>query len=506
MNRGRFHSQVSAALRLLAGGCVCLLAAWLALAACVTVAGFTGFSSPALAQDADDDDDDDDGDGDDDDDDGGGGPGPGDGDPAADAADVSSEDDGVNFGPDDCFEDAMLRPAWLRRCEDRPVISVAPTAPPAPPRVTNVGAQLAPPSAVLRPEPPNALPREIVLVRATLDQIGQLTARGFTVVSRTSSGLGEVVRLRVPGDLSTAEGLELARQVAPGAIADYNHIYRPAQAACTTAACRQRRAIQWPSADCVVEAFMGIVDTAIDLESPALSGQKIEVIDGVSGGRAMGSSSHGTAIAALLAGRADGAVPGLLPKSRLIAIQAFHRSPSGEDIADTFDVVAAIGTALQRSVPVVNLSFTGPHNRVLFEAVQDATKKGTILVAAAGNLGPGGPVVYPAGFENVVAVTAVGDDLRVYRGANRGAYIDFAAPGVNVEVVAQPVATRFESGTSFAAPFITAALAAKRARQPAQSARELVDRLQSAATDLGKPGRDAVFGWGLVQVPSEVCQ
>ncbi len=248
-----------------------------------------------------------------------------------------------------------------------------------------------------------------------------------------------------------------------------------------------------------------MIDTSIDKSNAALAGQRIEVISNLSAGRTPATTSHGTAIAALFIGRANAAVPGLLPRGRLVAVQAFHRSTEGEDIADTFDVVSAIDTVNRRGIKVVNLSFTGPNNKVLADIVRGTVAGGTAIVAAAGNLGPSGPVVYPAGYESVVAVTAVGDDLRVYRGANRGNYIDFAAPGVDVQVVSARVATTFETGTSFAAPFVTAALAAALSKNPSAPVASLVTALQAGVTDLGRPGRDAVFGWGLVQI-ADVCQ
>lgn len=346
-----------------------------------------------------------------------------------------------------------------------------------------------------------------MLTRVTPAQIAALQARGFTIVGRSALSGGDVLRLRVPDGMTTAAGLALARQIAPNAIADFNHIYRPAQLACNTPICRQRRAIRWPEppGECRVETTIGMIDTSIDFASPALSGQKIEVIDGVSGGRSRATAAHGTAIAALLAGRSDASVPGLLPRGRLVAIQAFHKSAAGEDIADTFDVVTAIDTMNRRNIPVVNLSFTGPNNKILADAVRVTVGRGAAIVAAAGNLGPAGPIVYPAGYEAVIAVTAVGDDLRAYRGANRGNFIDFAAPGVDVQVIAAKVSTRFETGTSFAAPFVAAALAVARAQNGAAPLTDLVAALQVKATDLGSPGRDPVFGWGLVQLP-DICR
>ncbi|MBA4172307.1 MAG: peptidase S8 [Hyphomicrobium sp.] len=355
-------------------------------------------------------------------------------------------------------------------------------------------------------EPANAIAREIVIARVTLAQVAALQARGFTVLLRGTLAGGEVLRLRVPQGVTTAGGLALARQIAPNAIADYNHIYRPAQAACNSPICRQRRAIRWPEppSECRADATIAMIDTTVDTTLPALAGQRIEVLSGVSTGRRAATKDHGTAIAALLVGRSDAAVPGLLPRGRLVVVQAFHVSGTGEDIADTFDIVTAIDTVNRRAIKVINLSFTGPNNKILADVVRTTVSSGAAIVAAAGNLGPGGPVVYPAGYEQVIAVTAVGDDLRVYRGANRGSFIDFAAPGVNVQVVSATVAARFETGTSFAAPFVTAALAAARAKNNAAPLAEIVSSLQIKATDLGQPGRDPVFGWGLVQM-TDVC-
>lgn len=467
--------------------------------------------SSAYADDGDEDgggDDGDDNGGDDGDGDTGGGSDPGAA-PAPTDEILQDLDDGDNAGPrdEDCFNEAVLRPTWLRPCDDRP--SARPrrrpqkVIAPAPPPVRR-GSQAA--AAV---EPANALPRELVALRLTEAQLSQLQGLGFVVLQRTTSPLGggDLFRLSVPAGLSTAEGLSRARSVSPAAIFDFNHIYRPAKAKCDQVFCEQRRSIKWPQPpnECSIETVIGLIDTSVDASVPALAGQNLMTLNGVSGNRKAASKDHGTAIAALLVGRSDADVPGLLPKSGLVSVQAFHVSQSGEDIADTFDIVSAVDALVARGLKVINLSFTGPNNRVLADVVSRAVQGDALLIAAAGNQGPAAPVVYPAGYEGVVAVTAVGEDLRIYRGANRGRHIDFAAPGVNVQVVSAKVATRFETGTSFAAPFVTAALAVTKSRMTEASSKALVSVLQGAATDLGKPGRDPVFGWGLVQVP-EICQ
>jgi subtilisin family serine protease len=82
--------------------------------------------------------------------------------------------------------------------------------------------------------------------------------------------------------------------------------------------------------------------------------------------------------------------------------------------------------------------------------------------------------------------------------ANRGAYVDFAAHGVNVQVSVGG-ATAQVSGTSFAAPIIAAEAAAHLQTPSPTGAARVVNRLRDRAEDLGAPGRDNTFGWGALR-------
>ncbi|MDZ4791493.1 MAG: S8 family serine peptidase [Hyphomicrobiales bacterium] len=109
----------------------------------------------------------------------------------------------------------------------------------------------------------------------------------------------------------------------------------------------------------------------------------------------------------------------------------------------------------------------------------------------------GGNTGYPGRYEGVIAVSAVDIRLRPSRLATRGAHIKFAAPGVGVVVAAPGGGYRLVDGTSFATPFITTAYAIGRKDAPKRD--DLTTILSRAARDLGAPGHDPVFGWGLVQ-------
>ncbi|MEL7347439.1 MAG: S8 family serine peptidase, partial [Pseudomonadota bacterium] len=165
-------------------------------------------------------------------------------------------------------------------------------------------------------------------------------------------------------------------------------------------------------------------------------------------------------------------------------------------------VLRGLDWAVSSRARIVSLSLAGGDNRALERAIRSVARRINI-VAAAGNGGRRSAPVYPAAYPEVLAVAAVDRRLRPYRNGNRGEYIDLAAPGVEV-VSAGGGATRIWSGTSFAVPYVTAALLRARALTDgdAAAAKEL---LLAGARDLGAPGRDEVFGHGLVQSPGDRC-
>jgi minor extracellular protease Epr len=145
------------------------------------------------------------------------------------------------------------------------------------------------------------------------------------------------------------------------------------------------------------------------------------------------------------------------------------------------------------------MSLAGPPNRVLEAAAAALVERGVIIVAAAGNGGPKADPGYPAAYPGVIAVTAVDSTDTVYRRAGRGPHIDLAAPGVDVWTAASVSGAKPKTGTSFAAPFVTAAAAMALGREPEMDVAALTAMLAGSARDLGDPGRDDVYGFGLIQ-------
>ncbi len=350
-------------------------------------------------------------------------------------------------------------------------------------------------------------PAEVMVVSRDLQAARQLAAalspEGYRVLRRRLLvNLGIVLSLlRPPGGTGVRDALENLRARLPEVHMDANHRYR--LLGNDHLGGYGRRLIGWGAspAGCGSGLRIGLVDTALEGKHAALAGQDIVMRSFLSAGVKEAATEHGTAVAALLIGSArHGDFAGLLPAARLYAAGVFRqRGRDGEDTTAEL-VVKALDWLAGHRVAVVNLSMGGQRNNVMGMAVERIMDLGIPVVAASGNGGPRGEPVYPAAYPGVVGVTAVDALRRPWRRSSRGDYLDLAAPGVDVWV-ASSGGGKYVSGSSFAAPFATAALAAMRVRHPAAGWRAHTTALYRSALDLGEPGRDPVFGWGLLRVP-----
>lgn len=362
-----------------------------------------------------------------------------------------------------------------------------------------------------RPAPPPApLPTRAeneVLARGLSDaDLATLEAEGFDILqSRNLSNGDRLARMLKPASLTMDQARERVRGLAAGSGADFNHFYRSEQAAqgarCDSADCLARDMIGWPAglAGCAALPRIGMVDTGLNADHAALSDARIRV-HRIDTGAAPSDLLHGTAVASLLVGDTDSRSPGLIPGAELVAVDAFQKT-ARDQRADAFALIEALDYLSAQDVRIVNLSLAGPPNTALARQIADMAAADMLLIAAAGNGGPRAAPAYPAAYDQVLAVTAVDRRGQVYRRANRGDHIDLAAPGVNVWTAASISGARTKTGTSYAAPFVTAAAALIWQRDPSLSAAQLRDMLRNAARDLGPDGRDAIFGAGLIAPP-----
>lgn len=350
--------------------------------------------------------------------------------------------------------------------------------------------------------------RELLALGLSAQARDALVAQGYAFVSETPLALAgaTVSKIELPQGVSLEAAREQVAALDPAALIDFNHFYRPEQAqtpACGRDGCLVRQVVGWPeqaasAGSCGALPRIGLIDTAINPEHAAFAASRIETIRLSDEALPQSGRQHGTAVAALLVGGADSRTPGLVPGAELVAVDAFYDPARDSDRAEAFDLVRGLDLLAGREVAVVNMSLAGPANLLLERAVALAAERGIVIVAAAGNKGPRAAPLYPAGYEPVIAVTAIDRSKRPYRRAGQGEHIDIAAPGVNVWTAASVRGARPKSGTSFAAPFVTAAVALLKAGDATMSTDEIIDALVANAEDLGEPGKDSVFGHGLL--------
>ena len=328
--------------------------------------------------------------------------------------------------------------------------------------------------------------QELLWVSPAPTLLKSALAMGFTVLREhklPELNLRGVV-LRPPVGTATAQALAQLRALGPEVEVDFNHVYTRSG---DTDVGRASAVRNQPA----TALRVGLVDGGVDRQHAALRGAAVHVwgCDGVAR-----PSAHGTAVASLLVGR-DTAFAGAAAGSALYAADIYCGQPAG-GAAEA--IALALAWMARENVAVVNISLVGPSNRLLERAVQAMVHKGYLLVAAVGNDGPAAPPLYPAAYAGVVGVTGVSHEQHVLPEAAHGPQVMFAALGAGVAVAEPGGGYTLARGTSFAAPLVAGLLAQGMATPNAATASAVVARLAANALDLGAPGRDPVFGFGLV--------
>ena len=192
------------------------------------------------------------------------------------------------------------------------------------------------------------------------------------------------------------------------------------------------------------------------------------------------------------------------------------------------DVAAGIEWALQQNPKpaVINLSLgSSQPSTTLHAALQDAYNAGVAIFAAAGNEGSS-QVDYPAAYQDVVmSVGAIGVNKELAYYSNFGPQLDVVAPGGDDTafpstspqsykdwIWQETIAGYSEStgqtdytgglfgyeGTSMATPHVAALAALLKSQNASMTPADIYKRIEDTADDLGAPGRDDTYGFGLI--------
>jgi subtilisin len=216
---------------------------------------------------------------------------------------------------------------------------------------------------------------------------------------------------------------------------------------------------------------------------------------------------HGTHVAGTIGanGGTDGqGIYGVAPEAQLMGIKVCGSAFCwGDDIAE------GIYYAADSGANIVSMSLGGDlPDSIVLQAIDYAVSRDVLVIAAAGNDGPGtGSIDYPGAYNKVVAVGAIDVNISVpswsSRGINDGDYfmeereVELAAPGVYVESTYNDGCYAYKSGTSMATPHVSG-LAAKLWQGNAVHTRNL---LHTISADIWLTGDDTATGFGLPIAP-----
>lgn len=357
---------------------------------------------------------------------------------------------------------------------------------------------------VVQPIPQFIADQVTVLVRNQPAFVDNALAQtfGLSVLSSTLVALldGRLVTFRVP------QGRQIPRVIAALAadpritLAQPNNIYLTVQRRARPAPAPVQYSLAKLGLGTAHQIAQGrgvpvaVIDTGVDATHPVLANAVSQSFDAVAESKPR-ADEHGTAIAGLIAGR--GKVTGVAPAARLLAVRAFYMHPQYKRPVTSTDVlIRAFDWSFTSGARIFNMSFAGPFDPLVQATLASAHEKGIILVAAAGNGGPKAPPAYPAAYENVIAITALDQNDKLYAQANRGGYLAAAAPGVDVIVPSLKKGYKFSSGTSMAAAHVSGLVALLLEKNPQATADEVRDIIQATAHDLGPKGHDVQFGAG----------
>jgi serine protease len=219
-------------------------------------------------------------------------------------------------------------------------------------------------------------------------------------------------------------------------------------------------------------------------------------------------NGHGSHVAGTIAQSTNNriGVAGIAPGASIMPVKVLDAGGRGSYA----NIAAGIRWATDEGADVINLSLGGSYNSpVLENAINYAWNNGVVIVCAAGNNNVSTPF-YPAAYANSISVVATdyADARAPY--SNYGSTIDIAAPGGNLSVdlngdgygdgILQQTINGyyFFEGTSMASPHVAGVVAIMISVNGTLSNSDIKTRLYDSVVDLGAPGWDNQFGWGLV--------
>jgi thermitase len=199
--------------------------------------------------------------------------------------------------------------------------------------------------------------------------------------------------------------------------------------------------------------IVAILDTGIDKYHEDLIGTVITEINFTETNTPHDVNGHGTHVAGIIAAISDNGkgIVGIAPGVRLMNVKV----ADDKGLCNALDIARGIIWAVDNGAKVINISLeVAESSEVLEDAVEYAWKHGVLVVTAAGNDGNDVPV-YPAGYDNTLAVAALTMEDYLAPLSNYGDWVDVSAPGLNIFSTLPANKYGYKTGTSFAAAYVS---------------------------------------------------
>jgi len=255
---------------------------------------------------------------------------------------------------------------------------------------------------------------------------------------------------------------------------------------------------------------VAVVDSGVMADHPDLVNANILDFIAISDQSDGVDDYHGTFITGLLAAEVNNGVgvDGIVPNVNILPICITWSGGK----TDVKTAVEGINKAVELGADVITFSIGGSNdNEALREACRNAADHGVILVTCAGNYTAGRvksstTYMYPAAYDCVVTVSACeqGADGVIF--ASEYSYfndgVTVSAPGSDIVSLYLDGKTATRTGTSFAAPVVTAMAAMAKQADRSIDTERFVELLRESSVDLGEPGYDPYYGYGYVNIPA----
>lgn len=251
-----------------------------------------------------------------------------------------------------------------------------------------------------------------------------------------------------------------------------------------------------------------VLDTGIDLSHPEFAGRPDTAALNVQRINDTTDDFHGTAVASVIGAPANGVgLIGVYPQTSLRSYDVDLRGRlTDAQLIQGIDVASAPGRG------VINLSLGGPdYNPALQLVIDSALRRGTLVVAAAGNdRQNGSPATYPADMAHVLTVAATNENDRPASFSSSAPGVDLAAPGVDIPIAVPTTydASGYETGdgTSFSAPIVSGGTAWVWTVRTTLDVTQIFDLMRWSARDVGARGFDVDTGFGVLDIPAALTR